>query len=109
MSVVFWVGSDVLEDERAGGGNDQDLQHEVVQRLKKDRTEGLGLDRVAVVISEELSSCWEGVSRETLGQIHFKLVTDAFDTYAQQKSVTALSNHLKLASSNTYRLVPRRP
>ena len=83
MSVVFWVGSDVLKDEWAGGGNDQDLQHEVVERLKKDRAEGLGLHLFTVVISEELSSCWEGIPKETLGQIHFKLVTDALDTYTQ--------------------------
>ena len=80
------VGADVLEDERARGGHNQHLQHEVVQRLKKDLAEGFGFDRLAIVVAEELSPGWEGISRDALGNIHFKLVTDAFDFYIPRET-----------------------
>ena len=80
MSVILWVGSDVLEDERARRSHDQHLEHEVVECFKEDGAKCLGLDRLTVVISEELRSVREGISCHAPGQIHFKLVSDAFDT-----------------------------
>ena len=78
------VGSDVLEDERAGGGHDQDLEHEVVEGFNEDFAESLCLQRVALVVSEVLGSCRESRTLDSHVKIHFKLVTDAFDACAQK-------------------------
>ena len=77
---MIGVGADVLENERACCRHDQDLQHEVVQRLKKYLAEGFCFDRRAIVVSEERSSLWKVFPCETLGHVHFKLVTDALDS-----------------------------
>ena len=53
------VRADVLKDERASRSHDQNLQHKVVQRLKEDLAEGLGFNRLAVVIAEEVCSLRE--------------------------------------------------
>ena len=80
MTVVFWVRSDVLEDERASGGHNEDLQHEIVESLEENFAEALGLQRLAIVVSEEISSGHERVTGDTSVDIDFKLVTDAIDT-----------------------------
>jgi len=77
--VMVGIGSNVLKDEGASRGYDQHLQHEVIQCLKKDLAEGLGFERCAVVVAELCSSGWERISRDARADIHFKLVTDAFD------------------------------
>lgn len=79
-----WVGSDVLEDEGACRGHDEDLEHEVIESLNENLAETLCLERVALVVSEVLASCRESVALDARIQIHFKLVTDAFDTCAQK-------------------------
>ena len=53
MTVVFWVRPDVLKDERACGGHNEDLQHEIVQSLQENLAEALRLQRLAIVVSEE--------------------------------------------------------
>lgn len=80
MTVVFWVGSDVLEDERASRGDDKDLQHEVVECLKEDFAETLRLDRFAIVVSKEIRPGDKRVTGDASVDIDFKLVTDAIDT-----------------------------
>ena len=78
-TVVTGVGANVLEDEGACGGNEQHLEHEVVQRLKENLAECLGLEWRSEVVTEELLSGREVPSQETVFQVCFKLVTDAFD------------------------------
>ena len=78
------VRTDVLEDERTSRCHDENLQHKVVQRLEEDLAEGLGFERLAVVVAEEVCSLREVFSRESLSYVHFKLVTDAFDFCLQK-------------------------
>ena len=80
------IGADVLEDERARRRDDQYLQHEVVQRLKKDLAEGLGFNWRAIVVAEEVCPLREIFPREALSHIYFKLVTDAFDFYTPRET-----------------------
>ena len=65
MTVVFWVGTDVLEDQRASSGDDEDLQHEIVEGLEEDCAETLCLNRFPVVVSKEFSPCHECVPSDT--------------------------------------------
>ena len=97
MSVVFWVGTDVLEDHRACRSHNEHLQHEVIERLEENLAEGLGLDRGPVVVSKVLGTRWEIVALQALLEINFKLVTDAFDTYTKKdplKPVEGGKQHL---------------
>ena len=80
------VGADVLEDERARRRDDQNLQHEVVQRLKEDLAECLRFNRRAIVVAEEGFSLGEITSLEALIYVHFKLVTDAFEFYTPRET-----------------------
>ena len=82
------VSTDVLKDKRASRCHDQNLQHKVVQRFKEDLAEGLGFDRLTVVIAEEVCSLREVFSCESLSYVHFKLVTDAFDFYVRKNPVS---------------------
>ena len=59
MSVIFRISSDVLKDERASRGYDQDLKHEIIERLEEDRAEGLRLESIPVIIAEKLRSILE--------------------------------------------------
>ena len=80
------VSSDVLEDERARRRDDQYLQHEVVQRLKKDLAECLSLYRSAKVVAKEIRPNGEISACETLIYIHFKFATDAFEFYTPRET-----------------------
>jgi hypothetical protein len=62
MAVIFWVSSQVLKNERARRGCDEDLEHEVVQSFKIDLAEAFRLDRLAIVVSKEFSPGREGIS-----------------------------------------------
>ena len=90
--IMAGVCTDVLEDERTSRCHDENLQHKVVQRLKEDLAEGLGFERLAVVVAEEVCSLREVFSRESLSYVHFKLVTDAFDFYIPKKLVSDRPN-----------------
>lgn len=59
MSVIFRICSDVLKDERARRGYDQDLKHEIIERLEEDLAEGFRRERLPVIIAEEFRSSWE--------------------------------------------------
>ena len=52
MSVIFGVSSDVLENEGAGGCHNKDLEHEIVERFKKDGAEALGFKSFTVVVTK---------------------------------------------------------
>jgi hypothetical protein len=80
MVVIFFVSSDVLKDERARGGYEEDLEHEIVQSFKIDLAEAFRLQWFTIVVSKEFSPGREGISLDTHFHIDFKLVTDAFDT-----------------------------
>ena len=85
MTVVFGVCANVLEDEGASGGNDEDFEHKVVKCLPEDPAEAVSLQRLANVVAESPRAIRERAARNTRGQIHFKLVTDAVDTCNQIK------------------------
>jgi len=80
MTVVFWVRSDVLEDQRASCSDYEDLQHEIVEGLEEDCAETLCRQGLPIVVSKEFSPRHEGVTGDTSVHIDFKLVTDAIDT-----------------------------
>ena len=80
VTVVFGVCANVLEDEGSCGGDDQHFEHEVVQCLPEDPAEAVSLKRLANVVAKSLHSVRERRARNTRGQIHFKLVTDAVET-----------------------------
>ena len=98
MSVVFWVGSDVLENEGTGSGHNEHLEHEVIECFKEYGAECLGLDWLAIVVAKESGSTWECVPCDALGQIRFKLVTDAFDTYTQKNRLQTCRRIFKLTA-----------
>ena len=81
------VGADVLEDERARRRDDQNLQHEVVQRLKEDLAECLRFNRLTIVVAEEFGPLGEISSIKALIYVHFKLVTDAFEFYIPRETI----------------------
>ena len=82
---MFSVSSDVLKDERARSGYEEDFEHEIVQSFKIYFAEAFRHQRFTIVVSKEFSPGREGISLDTCFKIDFKLVTDAFDTYAQKK------------------------
>ena len=88
------VCTNVLEDERTSRCHNENLQHKVVQRLEEDLAEGLGFERLAVVVAEEVCSLREVFSRESLSYVHFKLVTDAFDSCLQKNFVSTPPPHM---------------
>ena len=98
--IMAGVCTDVLEDERTSRCHDENLQHKVVQRLEEDLAEGLGFERLAVVVAEEVCSLREVFSRESLSYVHFKLVTDAFDFCLQKKFISTPTPkmHVRLRS-----------
>ena len=77
---MVFIGSDIFADEGERCRHKQDLQHEVVQGFKKDLAEGLGYFRRTIIVSKIFSSVRERFTRNALGDVHFKLVTDAFGT-----------------------------
>ena len=85
MTVIFWVSSDVLENERTRGRDDQDLEHEIVECFEKDLAESLGLEWLSIIVSKVLCPLWEGAAVKALCEVHFKLVTDAFNAYLPRK------------------------
>ena len=79
------VRSNVLKSQRASSSNDEDLEHEVVERFFEDRAERLGLDRRSIIVTEPLGSIIERERADTLLSVCFKLVTDAFETCYNRK------------------------
>lgn len=85
MSVVFGVGADVLKRQGAGGRHNEDFEHEVIEGFEVDLAEWLGFERLAVVVPEELRPRGVVLARQPLRHVHFKLVTDAFNTCAHER------------------------
>ena len=84
MTVVLWVSSQVLEGEGGRGGNNEHLQHEIVQCLQEDLAEGLNLKRLTVVVAKMRRPGDEICACEALINIDFKLVTDVLDTCTKE-------------------------
>lgn len=101
MTVVFWVGSDVLEDQRACRRDDEDLQHEIVESLKENLAEALCLHWLSVVVTKEGRPLRKRISSNARVHFDFKLVTDAIDTCRNERQAQLSESG---ESARTYRL-----
>ena len=74
MTIVLWVRSQVLEGERGRGGNNENLEHEIIECLQEDLAEGLYLELFLLVVAKMIRPGREILACEALINIDFKLV-----------------------------------